>query len=113
MILHNSIMVAQNLSRRNSHAQIKLGDMPSLNSCVRLASGHRNPLNHLNYREMRELASNEHEKYSGSWQNNVKRGSEVPTNNVESCEDNQPSLRGESALKQLWCWPLNSGTANA
>jgi hypothetical protein len=94
VILHNSIRVAQNLSRRNSHAQIKLGDMPSLNNRVRLTYGHRNPLNHLNYREMRELASNEHEKYSGSWQNNVKRGSEVPTNNVESCEDNQPSLRG-------------------
>lgn len=96
MILHNSIRVAQNLSRRNSHAQIKLGDLPSLNNRVRLTYGHRNPLNHLNYREMRELASNEHEKYSGSWQNNVKRGSEVPTNNVESCEDNQPSLRGEA-----------------
>ncbi|EAT2971004.1 host cell division inhibitor Icd-like protein [Salmonella enterica subsp. enterica serovar Worthington] len=96
MILHNSIRVAQNLSRRNSHAQIKLGDMPSLNNRVRLTYGHRNPLNHLNYREMRELASNEHEKYSGSWQNNVKRGSEVPTNNVESCEDNHPSLRGEA-----------------
>lgn len=96
MILHNSIRVAQNLSRRNSHAQIKLGDMPSLNNRVRLTYGHRNPLNHINYREMRELASNEHEKYSGSWQNNVKRGSEVPTNNVESCEDNQPSLRGEA-----------------
>lgn len=93
--LHNSIRVEQNLSRRNSHAQIKLGDMPSLNNRIRLTYGHRNPLNHLNYREMRELASNEHEKYSGSWQNNVKRGSEVPTNNVESCEDNQPSLRGE------------------
>lgn len=84
MILHNSIRVAQNLSRRDSHAQIKLGDMPSLNNRVRLTYGHRNLLNHLNYREMRELASNEHEKYSGSWQNNVKRGSEVPTNNVES-----------------------------
>lgn len=113
MILHNSIRVAQNLSRRNSHAQIKLGDMPSLNNRVRLTSGHRNPLkknqdgnsrlaqnilnllNLRNYRETRELASNVHEKYSGSWQNNVKRGSEVPTNNVESCEDNQPSLRGE------------------
>jgi hypothetical protein len=98
VILHNSIRVAQNLSRRNSHAQIKLGDMPSLNNRVRLTYGHRNPLNHLNYREMRELASNEHEKYSGSWQNNVKRGSEVPTNNVESCEDNQPSLRGKLSV---------------
>ncbi|VAS77387.1 Uncharacterised protein [Klebsiella pneumoniae] len=78
MILHNSIRVAQNLSRRNSHAQINR---------VRLTYGHRNPLNHLNYRETRELASNEHEQYSGSWQHNVKRGSEVPTNNVESCGD--------------------------
>lgn len=87
MILHNSIWVTQDLSRRNPYAQINR---------VRLTYGHRNPLNHINYREMRELASNEHEKYSGSWQNNVKRGSEVPTNNVESCEDNQPSLRGEA-----------------
>lgn len=87
MILHNSIRVAQNLSRRNPYAQI---------NCVRLTYGHRNPLNHLNYRETRELASNEHEQYSGSWQHNVKRGSEVPTNSVESYEDNQPSLRGEA-----------------
>jgi hypothetical protein len=87
VILHNSIRVAQNLSRRNPYAQI---------NCVRLTYGHRNPLNHLNYRETRELASSEHEKYSGSWQNNVKRGLEVPTKNVESCEDNQPSLRGEA-----------------
>lgn len=57
MILHNSIRVAQNLSRRNSHAQINR---------VRLTYGHRNPLNHLNYRETRELASNKHEQYSGS-----------------------------------------------
>ncbi len=80
MILHNSIMVAQNLSRRNSHAQIKLGDMPSLNNRVRLTYGHRD----------------KGEQYSGSVQNNVNRGSEVPTNNVESCEDNHPSLRGEA-----------------
>lgn len=109
MILHNSIRVAQNLSRRNSHAQIKLGDMPSLNNRVRLTYGHRNPLNHLNYREMRELASNEHEKYSGSWQNNVKRGSEVPTNNVESCEDNQPSFkRGVQRLCGSLCPAQNN-----
>lgn len=62
MILHNSIKVAQNLSRRNSHAQIKLGDMPSLNNRVRLTYGHRNPLNNFNYRETRELASNKHEQ---------------------------------------------------
>lgn len=76
--LHNSIRVAQNLSRRNSHAQTKLGDMPSSNNCVRLTYGHRD----------------KHEQHSCSVQNNVKRGFEVPTNNVESCEDNQPSLRG-------------------
>lgn len=93
--LHNSIMVAQNLSRRNSHAQIKLGDMPSLNNRVRLTYGHCNPLNQIDYNEPLELAGNKHEQYSGSVQNNVKRGSEVATNNVESCEDNQPSLRGE------------------
>lgn len=85
MILHNSIRVAQNLSRRNSHAQIKLGDMPSLNNRVLLTYGHSNPLNHLNYREMRELASNEHEQYSGSPEHQHCLGSEVPTNNVESC----------------------------
>ncbi|SAB55537.1 Uncharacterised protein [Enterobacter hormaechei] len=50
---------------------------PQIN-CVRFTYGHRD----------------KHEQYSGSVQNNVKRGSEVPTNNVESCEDNQPSLRG-------------------
>ena len=94
MILHNSIRVAQNLSRRNSHALTKLGDMPSLNNRVRLTYGHRNPLNHLNYRETRELASNEHEQYSGSPEHQHCLSSEVPTNNVVSCEDNQPSLRG-------------------
>ncbi len=52
---------------------------PQIN-CVRFTYGHRD----------------KHEQYSGSVQNNVKRGSEVPTNNVESCEDNQPSLRGEA-----------------
>lgn len=101
MILHNSIRGAQNLSRRNSHAQIKLGDMPSLNNRVRLTYGHRNPLNHLNYREMRELASNKHEQYSGSPEHQHCLGSEVPTNNVESCEDNQPSLRGEPLHNSL------------
>lgn len=60
MILHNSIRVAQNLSRRNPYAQINR---------VRLTYGDRD----------------KGEQYSGSWQNNVKRGSEVPTNNVESC----------------------------
>ena len=75
MILHNSIRVAQNLSRRNSHAQTKLGDMPSLNNRVRLTYGHCNPLKLLqtaylqsaqnilnllnlrNYRVTRELAN--------------------------------------------------------
>jgi len=101
VILHNSIRGAQNLSRRNSHAQIKLGDMPSLNNRIRLTYGHRNPLNHLNYREMRELASNKHEQYSGSPEHQHCLGSEVPTNNVESCEDNQPSLRGEPLHNSL------------
>lgn len=76
-------------------SQIKHGETPSLNSCVRLTHGHRNPLNHLNYRETRELASNKHEHYSGSPKHQHCLGSEVPTNSVESCEDNQPSLRGE------------------
>lgn len=69
MILHTSIMVAQNLSRRNSYAQI---------NCVRLTYGHRD----------------KREQYLGSGQNNIKRGSEVATKNVESCEDSHPSLRG-------------------
>ncbi|WP_423776909.1 host cell division inhibitor Icd-like protein [Citrobacter freundii] len=47
----------QTLSQRNPYAQINR---------VRLTYGHRNPLNHLNYRETRELASNKHEQYSGS-----------------------------------------------
>lgn len=59
----------QTLSRRNPYAQI---------NCVRLTYGPRD----------------KGEQCSGSVQNNVNRGSEVPTNNVESCEDNQPSLRG-------------------
>lgn len=50
----------QTLSRRNPYAQINR---------VRLTYGDRD----------------KGEQYSGSWQNNVKRGSEVPTNNVESC----------------------------
>lgn len=94
----------QTLSQRNPYAQINR---------VRLTYGHRNPLkknqdgnsrlaqnilnllNLRNYRETRELASNEHEKYSGSPEHQHCLGSEVPANNVESCEDNQPSLRGE------------------
>lgn len=50
----------QTLSQRNPYAQINR---------VRLTSGHRDKGAH----------------YSGSVQNNVKRGLEVPTNNVESC----------------------------
>lgn len=74
--LHNSIRVAQNLSRRNPYAQINR---------VRLTYGDRD----------------KGEQYSGSWQNNVKRGLEAPTKNVESCEDNQPSLRGEPLHNSL------------
>lgn len=101
MILHNSIRVAQNLSRRNSHAQTKLGDMPSLNNRVRLTYGHCNPLKELDYNESLESAGNKHEKYSGSPEHqhclgsaiifrgcikeNQQRAVEVPTNNVESC----------------------------
>ncbi len=59
----------QTLSQRNPYAQINR---------VRLMYGDRD----------------KGEQYSGSWQNNVKRGLEAPTKNVESCEDNQPSLRG-------------------
>ncbi len=115
--LHNSIRVAQNLSRRNSHAQTKLGDMPSLNNRVRLTYGHCNPLKELDYNESLESAGNKHEKYSGSPEHqhclgsaiifrgcikeNQQRAVEVPTNNVESCEDNQPSLRGEPLHNSL------------
>lgn len=66
----------QTLSRRNPYAQINR---------VRLTYGDRD----------------KGEQYSGSWQNNVKRGLEAPTNNVESCEDNQPSLRGEPLHNSL------------
>lgn len=99
--LHNSIRFAQNLSRRNSHAQTKLGDMPSLNNRVRLTYGHCNPLKELDYNESLESAGNKHEKYSGSPEHqhclgsaiifrgcikeNQQRAVEVPTNNVESC----------------------------
>lgn len=83
------------LSGRNSHAQIKLGDIPSSGNSVRLTYGHHNPLIKLNSVESTESASNKHEQHSGSEQNNVKRGLEVPTKNVESREDSHPSLRGE------------------
>lgn len=66
----------QTLSQRNPYAQI---------NCVRLMYGDRD----------------KGEQYSGSWQNNVKRGLEAPTKNVESCEDNQPSLRGEPLHNSL------------
>lgn len=99
--LHNSIRVAQNLSRRNSHAQTKLGDMPSLNNRVRLTYGHCNPLKELDYNESLESAGNKHEQYSGSPEHQHCLDSEVPTNNVESCEDNQPSLRGEPLHNSL------------
>lgn len=95
----------QTLSRRNPYAQI---------NCVRLTHGHRNPLNHFNYRETRESAnllnlfnsvesteSAKHEQYSGSPEHQHCLDSEVPTNNVESCEDNQPSLRGEPLHNSL------------
>lgn len=66
----------QTLSQRNPYAQINR---------VRLMYGERD----------------KGEQYSGSWQNNVKRGLEAPTKNVESCEDNQPSLRGEPLHNSL------------
>ncbi|SAH39498.1 Uncharacterised protein [Enterobacter hormaechei] len=66
----------QTLSRRNPYAQINR---------VRLTYGDRD----------------KGEQYSGSWQNNVKRGLEAPTKNVESCEDNQPSLRGKPLHNSL------------
>ena len=66
----------QTLSQRNPYAQINR---------VRLTYGDRD----------------KGEQYSGSWQNNVKRGLEAPTKNVESCEDNQPSLRGEPLHNSL------------
>lgn len=66
----------QTLSQRNPYAQINR---------VRLTYGDRD----------------KGEQYSGSWQKNVKRGLEAPTKNVESCEDNQPSLRGEPLHNSL------------
>ncbi len=82
----------QTLSRRNPYAQI---------NCVRLTYGHRNPLIKLNSVESTESAGNKHEQYSGSPEHQHCLGSEVPTNNVESCEDNQPSLRGEPLHNSL------------
>lgn len=76
----------QTLSQRNPYVQINR---------VRLTYGHRNPLKELDYNESLESAGNKHEQYSGSPEHQHCLGSEVPTNNVESCEDNQPSLRGE------------------
>lgn len=77
----------QTLSQRNPYAQINR---------VRLTYGHRNPLKELDYNESLESAGNKHEQYSGSPEHQHCLGSEVPTKNVESCEDNQPSLRGEA-----------------
>lgn len=82
----------QTLSRRNPYAQI---------NCVRLTYGHHNPLIKLNSVESTESAGNKHEQYSGSPEHQHCLGSEVPTNNVESCEDNQPSLRGEPLHNSL------------
>lgn len=82
----------QTLSQRNPYAQINR---------VRLTYGHRNPLKELDYNESLESAGNKHEQYSGSPEHQHCLGSEVPTNNVESCEDNQPSLRGEPLHNSL------------
>lgn len=77
----------QTLSQRNPYAQINR---------VRLTYGHRNLLIKLNSVESTESAGSKHEHYSGLPEHQHCLGSEVPTNNVESCEDNQPSLRGEA-----------------
>lgn len=82
----------QTLSQRNPYVQINR---------VRLTYGHRNPLKELDYNESLESAGNKHEQYSGSPEHQHCLGSEVPTNNVESCEDNQPSLRGEPLHNSL------------
>lgn len=82
----------QTLSQRNPYAQINR---------VRLTYEHRNPLKELDYNESLESAGNKHEQYSGSPEHQHCLGSEVPTNNVESCEDNQPSLRGEPLHNSL------------
>ncbi len=82
----------QTLSQRNPYVQINR---------VRLTYGHHNPLKELDYNESLESAGNKHEQYSGSPEHQHCLGSEVPTNNVESCEDNQPSLRGEPLHNSL------------
>lgn len=96
------------LSRRNSYAQIHR---------VRLTYGHRNPLNQIDYNESLESANwlillnsfdstesancgakryadDKYEQHSGAPEHQHSLGSEVPTNNVESCEVNKSSLRG-------------------
>lgn len=96
LLKHRQITVlaagGQTLSQRNPYAQINR---------VRLTYGHRNPLKELDYNESLESAGNKHEQYSGSPEHQHCLGSEVPTNNVESCEDNQPSLRGEPLHNSL------------
>ena len=86
MILHNSVKVAQNLSRRNSHVQI---------NCVRLTYGHRD----------------KHEQYSGSVQNNVKRALEVLAKIVDSAvlrhEENQEHPGLEDANRLSLSEPVN------
>lgn len=76
--------------------------MPGLSNCVRLTYEHLNSLNHFNYRETRELASNKHEQYSGSAQNNVKRGLEVPTNNVENGDNDGKYHHDENQQYPVW-----------
>lgn len=73
---------------------------------TRLAAGgqtmsQRNPYAQINRVRLMYGDRDKGEQYSGSWQNNVKRGLEAPTKNVESCEDNQPSLRGEPLHNSL------------
>ncbi len=85
----------QTLSRRNSYAQINR---------VRLTYGHRNLSNEPNYSESRESAnwlilfnsvdSTESHNLLIAQKRMLNILLEVPTNNVESCEVNKPSLRG-------------------
>lgn len=101
---HNALLKHRQITRLAAGGQTLCVSITDLQiNCVRLAYGHCNPLkknqdgnsrlaqnilnllNLRNYRETRELASNKHEQYSGSLEHQHCLGSEVPTNNVESC----------------------------
>ena len=123
------------LGRRNSRAQAKVDDMPSLNNCIRFTYGHRNPLNHFNYRETRELAnqlnyldyneslepanwliflnsvesteSDKHEQYSGSPEHQHCLGSAIiPKRCIQRNQKDNAAFVHKVVKKSLYGWAI-------